>query len=303
MRFELTILGSNSALPAHDRYPTSQLLSHHNRLYLIDCGEGTQIRLSKLKIRRTRINQIFISHLHGDHVFGLPGLITSYAQLGREEPLEIFGPVGIKELLETTLRLSGSRLEFQLIIKELALDNKSPITESDDMRISAFPLQHRLPTYGFIFEEKILEKRIRKEVIDQYNLTIEQIKEVKLGKSLHLGNGTVVANEDLTERPARPRKYVYCSDTTYMESIIPFIRNADLLYHEATFLHNLLSKAIYSKHSTALQAGQLARKAEVVSLLIGHYSSRYKDLTPLLEEAQSEFPATQLAIEGETYLI
>lgn len=300
MKFQVQILGSNSAFPAFGRFPSAQILNHNEALFLIDCGEGTQIQLTRYHIKRSKINQIFVSHLHGDHIFGLPGLITSYTQLGREMPIHIFGPVGIKKMMESILLLSGSRINFEIQFTELSHEDNQLILSTPYLEIFAFPLKHRITTYGYRFLEKDRPLRMKKEKINEYQLTTEQILDAKSGGDL-LINGRIVPVEELTEVPDKPRSFAYCSDTAYDERIIPFIQNTNLLYHETTFMHDKSELAAFSKHSTSIEAGIIARKAGVSCLLTGHYSSRYKDLSPLLAEVKKEFPNTRLGIEGEIY--
>jgi ribonuclease Z len=300
MKFQVQILGSNSAFPAFGRFPSAQILNHNETLFLIDCGEGTQIQMTRYHIKRSKINQIFVSHLHGDHVFGLPGLITSYTQLGREKPIHIFGPVGIQKMMEAIMDLSGSRINFDIQYTELRHEGMDKIFSTSYLEVFAFPLKHRIATYGYRFLEKERPLRMKKEKITQYQLTTEQILDAKSGCDLNL-NGQLIPVEELTETPEKPRSYAYCSDTAYDEKIIPFIQNTNLLYHETTFMEDKSDLAAYSKHSTTKEAGKIARMAKAGCLITGHYSSRYKDLSPLLEEVQSEFPNTRLGIEGEIY--
>lgn len=303
MQFELTVLGNNSALPAHGRYPSAQVLLAYGHPYLIDCGEGTQMRLRKYDIRFMKIDHIFISHLHGDHVYGLPGLINSFGHHGRQQDLHIYGPKGIKEFLETILRLSQSRMEFQIQYHEQSNHSKQAIHDDAYVRVYSFPLKHRILTYGYLFEQKSGERNIKTDAIREFKLDYQQIRAVKAGQDVELESGQVLRNEDLLEPPKPVFTYAYCSDTRYDPGLIPVIRNCTLLYHEATFLHIAVGKAEYSMHTTAREAGKLAAAAEVGALLIGHFSSRYDDLRPLLEEAKKEFSGTLLALEGNTYQI
>lgn len=301
MKFEVTILGNNSAFPAQGRFPSAQIVNCNEELFLIDCGEGTQIRMTQFAIRRSRINHVFISHLHGDHVYGLPGLINSYHHFTRNAPLHIYGPVGIRQMIETVLRLSSSMIEFELVFHELQSNTKHRIFENKDVRVYAFPLIHRVPTYGYLFIEKHHELNISKEAITKYNLTVDQIKDVKEGKSVILNSGEIIENAMLIMPSAMPRSYAYCSDTIFNKDIVPWIENISMLYHESTFLHALEQKAIESQHSTALQAGMIAHMANAGQLLLGHFSSRYEDLSPFVNEAKEIFGAVQVTEEGHTY--
>ena len=299
MTFEVTILGNNSAFPAHGRFPTSQVVQHDNDMFLVDCGEGTQVRLSRYKIKRSRIDHIFISHLHGDHVYGLPGLLNSYAHFGRKRPVHIYGPKGIRLLMDTILRLSSSIVDYDIRYHELEGDGKHRILEINGLKICAFPLKHRVPTYGYMFSEKKGRINVRKEAIDKYGLTIGEIQALREGREILRGGLERSREELITERP--PRAYAFCSDTMYVPELAQKIKGVDLLYHEATFLHELEDKAVISKHTTAFQAGMIARLAEAGELLIGHFSSRYDDLQPLLDEAREAFPDTRIAEEGAVF--
>ena len=301
--FEVTILGNNSAFPAHGRFPSSQILNCNQHLYLIDCGEGAQMRMSQYGIKRSRINHIFITHLHGDHVFGLPGLINSYTHFSRTTPLHIYGPKGIRQMIETTLRLSASMIQYEVVFHEIENPAYHKILDSQGLKVYTFPLQHRIPTHGYLFVRKEGERHMRKSAIEKYNLTIPQIQAAKAGDSIDLADGSTLQAEALTDPPSPARKYAYCSDTIFAPEIADWIRGVNLLYHEATFLHELEHKAEISRHSTAFQAGMIARLAEVEKLIIGHFSSRYDDLEPLAEEARDAFPDVRIATEGETFTI
>lgn len=261
------------------------------------------MRLSQLYIKRSRIEHIFISHLHGDHVYGLPGLINSYHHFGRNAPLHIYGPVGIRTMIETVLRLSQSMIDFELLFHEIQGDSKHKVYENKDLRVFAFPMLHRIPTYGYLFQEKQAQQNLRKDILEEYSLTVDQIKAAKGGKSVVLGSGDVLTPSELLLPPRSIRSYAYCSDTAFDKRIVPWIDQVSLLYHEATFLHDLEQKAIESTHSTALQAGMIAHMANAKGLLLGHFSSRYEDLSPFVQEAQEIFAAVQIAYEGHTYPI
>ncbi len=303
MRFNVTILGSNSAIPAHGRFPTAQVVNLSEQHYLIDCGEGTQWRLEAFRLKKSKINQIFISHLHGDHIFGLIGLLNSFSLSKRKEPIIVFSPKGLEEIIQVQLKHAGAKLSFPLSFYDLETTKNLLIFEDNLVEVFTIPLEHRIPTCGFLFKEKSRLFNIIPSKIESYKIPVEKIKEIKNGADLNLLNGEIIKNEELTYPPKIPRSYAFCSDTVYSESIIPFIKNVDLLYHEATFLHDLLHLAEETKHSTVKQAAEIAKKANAGQLIIGHYSSRYKDLMPLLDEAQNVFPNTVLGIEGETYSI
>ena len=302
MEFKLIILGSNSAFQAFGRFPSAQVIQYNHQYFLIDCGEGTQNRLSKNKIKRSKIDHIFISHMHGDHVFGLPGLLTSYAQLGRTKELHLYGPVGIKMLMQTIFDLSGSRINFDILYHELVHPNASTIYEDENMAVTAFPLQHRIETFGYRFQEKLRERNMRKEMIAKYQLTTEQILDAKSGIDIEW-NGEILKYEDLVHETESLRSYAYCSDTAYAPEIVPFIKDVKVLYHETTFMNDLEDLAAWSRHTTTGQACQIAKAANAEKLITGHYSSRYKDLEPLINEVRKDFPNAELGLEGKVFNI
>jgi ribonuclease Z len=299
--FFVQILGANSALPANNRFPSAQVLVIHNSMFLIDCGEGTQMQLSKYGIRRNKINEIFISHLHGDHVFGLAGLITSYNHFGRAKDLSVFGPPGIEEMIATQLRCSGSHLNFKLQFIEIDTLKHHLVFENQTVEVHSIPLTHRVPTAGFLFKEKLIERNIDKAKIEKHFLSIEQIKKVKSGDGLVLPDQGYVDAEYFLKPPAETRSYAYCSDTAYKPDIVPIIRNVDMVYHETTFTEEYKSRAKETLHSTAKEAAMIAKAANAGKLITGHYSSRYSELDPILEEAQTIFENTELGIEGNIY--
>ncbi len=304
MPFEVTILGSNSALPAHGRHPTSQVLNIHDRLFLIDCGEGTQMLLEKYKVKHGRIDNIFISHLHGDHIFGLIGLLTSYHLNHREKSLTVFCPKGLDEIIHLQLKYSDTHLRYPLHFEFYNQQSGAVIFENDFVKVVTVKLTHRIPCAGFIFREKLFPgKNIKPEAIAAYNLSIQQIQGIKKGQDLELANGKIVKNEELTAKPHPPRSYAYCTDTAYDEAILPYIYEADLLYHEATFDKTEEVRAKETFHSTTLQAAMIAKKAQVKKLLLGHFSARYRVLEDLLREAKEVFPNSELGEEGKTFLI
>lgn len=299
--FELTVLGSNAALPAFGRFPSAQVLQVSNRLYMIDCGEGAQVRLQKVDLRISRLRHIFISHLHGDHFFGLIGLITSFSLNRRQEPLQVFGPPGLEEILRVQLRHSRTQLTFPLKIIALQGEDRRLIHEDNELEVFSFGLRHRIPTWGFLFREKERLLNLRSEQIQRYDLPVKDLPGIKQGADFVSPEGKVIPNHELTLPPLRPRSFAYCSDTRYEESLLPHVSKVDLLYHEATFLHELVAQAEITLHTTAREAAQLAARGRVGHLLIGHFSSRYRDLQPLLEEARAIFPHTDLAEEGKTF--
>lgn len=291
----LTILGFNSAIPTVNSAPTAQFLEMEERAFLIDCGEGTQVQLRKAKARFSKINHIFISHLHGDHCFGLPGLIASFRLLGRETPLHVYGPKGIKEMLETIFRITETHKGFELVYHEL--ESKKSVKIFEDSRIEVFtiPLNHRIYCNGYLFREKVKERHLNMKEIAKYpEIETCDYHNLKLGKDFILSDGYVLKNEVLTTEPSKSVSYAFCSDTRYHESILPIIENVDVLYHEATFLHELKDMADYTGHTTALEAARIARKANVGKLILGHFSNRYHDLNVFTDEAREVFANTFL---------
>lgn len=300
MTFEVTILGSNSALPAHGRHPTAQVLNHHDKLFLLDCGEGTQIQLSANKIRRSKINDIFISHLHGDHYYGLPGLLTSYHLLKRSEPLHLYCPKGLQEILSLHFKYSDTRLVYDLVVHETDCSAPQLIYENKDLTVTTIPMKHRIECCGFLFREKAKERVVIPVQLEKYHVPVTLIKDIKAGKDIEL-NGQLIPNHELTLDPLPPRSYAFCSDTLHTMDFLDQVQSANLLYHEATFMEESAARAALTFHSTARQAAMLAEKARVKKLLIGHFSAKYENLQFLLDEAKAVFRDTDLAIEGQTY--
>ncbi|MBS1583014.1 MAG: ribonuclease Z [Bacteroidetes bacterium] len=301
MRFEVTTLGTGAALPARGRFPSAQLLNANERLYLIDCGEGTQERLRQAEVNFNRIGRILISHLHGDHYLGLMGLISSMHLQGRTEPLDVHGPAELKEVIDLQLRVSRTWLRFPLRFHAVAPVNGGPVFTDDRVDVTALALKHRIPTTGYRFTEHPAPRKLR---LDKLGLVPHYLRNaVKAGEDLVLPDGTRVPNAELTHDPLPPRSYAYCSDTAFTPELVPFLAEVDLLYHEATFTDALAARAKETFHSTARQAATIAREARVKRLLLGHFSSRYKTNDGLLAEARSVFPDTLLAEEGRTFAI
>jgi ribonuclease Z len=302
MNFEVSILGSSSATPIYQRHPTAQIVNIHERFFLVDCGEGTLIQMNRYKVKYHRINHIFISHLHGDHYLGLLGLMSTMHLQGRQVDLHIYGPAPLQEIIDIQLKYSETLLRYKVHFHPLDATKSEIIYDDESIRIKTIVLSHRIPCTGFIFSEKQGLRKLIKEKLSQYDIPIASYQDLKNGKDLVL-NGKTIPNNELTI-PARPaRSYAFCSDTKYDESIIPLIKNVNLLYHEATFLSDKKERARETFHSTAADAATIALKAGARRLIIGHFSARYKNLYPLLEEAREVFPDTTLAIEGDSFKI
>ena len=303
MIFSVTILGCNSAIPSTERNQTAQLLNIQDQLFLLDCGEGTQLQLRKYHFKIQRIQHIFISHLHGDHYFGLIGLISTMHLLGRKDELHIYAHAELEEIINIQLKYSNSRLAFPLIFHHLQNDLNKIIFENEKLTVSSFPLYHSIPTCGFLFREKKKEKNINKEIIQKINIPFTVLDKIKKGEDFIDEKGNSYKNELLTIDSPSPRTYAYCSDTAYFEPILDTIKGVDLLYHETTFMQDKSDAAKEKLHSTTTEAATIAQKAEVKKLLIGHFSARYDDLNPLLQEAKNIFPETYLAEDGQTFSI
>ncbi len=296
--FSLTVLGSSAAIATHDRNLTSQVINHCDRLFLIDCGEGTQFRLRQLHIKTNKIHNVFISHLHGDHFYGLIGLISTMHLLRRSEPLTIFGPPGLQQIIEIQLAASETHLNYPLNFKETQDRSEEIIYDDGRLRVKSFPLKHRIPTTGFLFSEKEQPKHINKEAVDRYGVPLIYYNSLKDGKDFITDENELIPNKMLTLPANPPRSYAYCSDTVYSEDIIESIRGCDLLYHESTFAHDLKHAAEEKMHSTNVQAAMIAKLANAKKLLIGHFSARYEDPEVLLNEARKVFEETFIVEEG-----
>jgi ribonuclease Z len=300
---KLTILGSSSALPTSERYPSAHVLNVHERLFLIDCGEGTQMQLRKNRIRFSHINHIFISHLHGDHIFGLYGLLSTFSLMGRKSPLCLYAPDGYHQMLLSHLKDFDIHLNYE--INFTPLKGKDPVQILDDkyLTVVSFPLEHRVPSFGFLFREKTTDRNIIKAVIEKYHIPGVRIPAIKKGEDFITDNGDVIKNEILTLPPPEPLSFAYCSDTRYFSRLASFVKGVTLLYHEATFDKEKSDLAILTGHSTTLDAAKTASEACAGRLIIGHFSARYRDIQPLVDEARTIFPATIPAIDGKSYLV
>lgn len=299
--FGVTILGNNSAIPAFDRHPTAQVVTLNEQLFLFDCGEGTQMQFSEYKIRRSRINHIFISHLHGDHYFGLVGLITSYSLLSRTSDLHLYAPAQLKPILDLQLEAASTTLSYQLIFHPI--EQEGMLVDDRKFSVECFSTRHRIACWGFIMREKKKPRKINKAVINQYDIPAAFYDRLKEGEDYTTKEGTVIRNDAVTIPSARPRSYAFAADTVYEESIAQKVQGVTMLYHEATYLKDQEERAAARFHSTTIQAASIAKQAGVEKLLLGHFSSKYEVLDPFLEEASAVFPNTQLAIEGTTYTV
>jgi len=303
LALELQILGSNSAAFAHSRHHTSQLLRIQEKYFLVDCGEGTQMLIKKYKIKLSRINTILISHLHGDHYYGLIGLLSTLHLYGRKTVLKIFGPPGLRDIISLQLKYSETRLTYDIDFREWEPNVSSVIYEDDKMMIKTVPLEHRVSCSGYLFQEKPKSRRIRREAVEGH-LTPSQVNLLKMGEDVYNEDNQLIYDAKLvTLPPYRPFSYAFCSDTRYKPSLIETLNKVDLVYHEATFMHDMLDRAQNTYHTTARQAAELARDANIGKLLLGHFSTRYRDLNPLLVEARQYFENTELAIEGEKFVV
>ncbi len=304
MAFTVTILGSSAATPTSKRNPSSILVNIDHTYYLMDCGEGTQMQLRRLRFKLQRIRHIFISHMHGDHFFGLVGLISTFHLLGRSEELNIYGPEQLQQIIEIQLKASQTELMFPVKFHVTNPESPEIVFETDEHYVKSFPLDHRIETTGFVFGEKLKPRKVKKSFLffDE-EISVEDILKIKAGADFTSKSGKVYKNEEITNDPPVPVRFAYCSDTRYYEPVIQQVKHADLLYHEATFMETMKAVANEKYHSTAGQAAEIAKKAEVKKLLLGHFSARYRELDELLEEAKNIFPETELALDGVTHEI
>lgn len=303
MSIEVDILGCNSALPTSERYPSAQILSVSGRIFLIDCAEGTQYQLRRMKINFMRISHIFISHLHGDHVFGLIGLISTMSLLNRKAKLEIFADSKLETLMRPQLNFYCEHLTYEIVFHHTQTDSPQILLETKSISVESIPLKHRIPTCGFVFREKAKQPNIRKEAIFKYNLSISQIARIKDGEDITDDAGNIIDRSQLIIEPPIPPSYAYISDTAYLPRIVPLLKGINTLYHESTFGQECIKLAETTFHSTATQAATIARDAEVDQLLIGHYSSRYKKTTCLEDEAKQIFKNTKAVADGMKIVI
>ena len=297
----INILGCYSATPRTFTNPTSQVLEIKNHLFLIDCGEGTQVQLRKHKIKFSRIKHIFISHLHGDHYFGLVGLISTFRLLTREADLHIYAPKGLKEVITLQMKLSDTWTNYRLIFHELTSKSSELIFEDDKVEVHTIPLKHRVYTNGFLFKEKAGERKLDMNAVLNADIDVAYYRKLKQGFDVENNAGQLIKNENVTKDPLKPKSYAFCSDTMFNESIIPIIQNVNVLYHESTFLEKHSHLAEPTKHSTAKQAASIARQANVGNLILGHYSTRYEGLDKFKSEAKEIFDNVKLSEDGKTF--
>jgi ribonuclease Z len=295
----VTILGNNSAVPAFNRHPTSQVVTQDGVNFLVDCGEGTQIQMIKYKIRRGKISHIFISHLHGDHYFGLVGLLHTFGLLTHKQELHVYGPAPLQQIIEIQMKVAETQLPYPLYFHTLT--ENAVLVDNDKIRISCFKTTHRIECYGFLFEEKEGKRKLLIEKVRKLNIPVSFYTSLQNGLDYITPRGLRISNDVVTTAPEKGKKYAYCADTRYDESLIPIIYGADLVYHETTYLDNMRDKAYERFHTTTKQAAELARKAMVKKLLIGHFSSKYSTLEMFESESREVFPNTFLAEEGTVY--
>lgn len=298
---KLTILGCHSATPRIDTNPTSQVLEIKNNIFLIDCGEGTQVELRRNKVKFSRIKHIFISHLHGDHFFGLIGIISTFRLLTRETDLHIYGPEGLKEIITLQLKLGNSWTNYNLIFHELNSKKSELIYEDHKVTVHTIPLDHRVYANGFLFKEKLGERKLDLNAALNANIDKSYFRKLKQGFDVTNEDGEQISNALVTNAPNKSKSYAFCSDTAYSETIIPIIDQVDVLYHESTFLEKHAHLASPTKHSTAKEAATIAKNAHVKTLILGHYSTRYDDISPFKEEAKVIFENVKLAEAGKVF--
>lgn len=303
MRFDVTILGSSSATPIYNRNPSSQLLNCNERYFLIDCGEGTQVQLIRNGLKAQKIDHILISHLHGDHYLGLIGLLSSLHLNGRTRPIYLYAPKELTEILDVQFKYSETKLRYPIIFRATQVEFPEKIFESNDLIIETFALDHRIPCTGFKFSQKKRLRKIIKEKFDELKIPIDLIPQLKKGAGFTDPQGRTYSADELTIDPEAPKSYAYCSDTLCSWNYLESIRGVDTLYHESTFMNDMLDRAKETFHTTALQAGEIAIRAEVKQLLLGHFSARYRELDPLLDECKTVFANSKLALEGQTFTI
>lgn len=299
----LSILGASSAVPMSDRSPTSQFLAIGNEFFLIDCGEGTQVKLRQHRIGFSRLKHIMISHLHGDHFYGLLPLLSTLQLLDRRSPLYIYGPEKLESAIRQQLAITDAEIHYPLIFKALNPSKKEEIFDSKHLKVYSFPLRHSIDCFGFYFQEKTQPRKMKKSELAKYQIPVAEIRQIKTGSDWIDKAGKLIPNAQLTEDPPKSFSYAYCTDTLPVKHLHRYFDHPDLLYHEATFTSQESDRAKQTNHSTAAQAGEIAEITKAEKLLIGHFSVRYKDFKPLLKEAQAIFPNTYIALEGYKFTL
>lgn len=299
--FGVTILGNNSAVPAHDRHPTAQAITIAGEVLLLDCGEGTQLQIKNYHVKRSRITRIFISHLHGDHYFGLIGLISSMALINRTAPLHLYAPAALQELIDLQLKVSDSVLPYPLIFHPLR--EAGTLVAASKYSVEVFPVEHRIECYGFLIRENHAPRKINPERTRQFDVPHAYFEKLQWGADYETKDGRLLTNESLTLPGKKNLSYAYCADTLYTDSFLPYIKNVDLLYHESTYLDDFEHQARERFHSTARQAAMVAGKAGAGRLLLGHFSSKFKEVAQFEVQAREVFPCSELSQEGVTYLV
>lgn len=297
---KVTILGNNSALPAFGRNPTSQVVSVFGEYIMLDCGEGTQLQMQRHAVKWRKLTHIFISHMHGDHYFGLAGLINSMSLLGRVAPVYLYAPAPIMPMLQEVLDLADTELSYPLHFTPLP-EGAALLADTDKFTVSCFPVEHRIPCHGFVIESKTRGRKILPAKCNEYEIPRYYYEQLKQGKDYERKDGTIIKNEEVTTEGPHPKKYAFCADTLYTDSFLEYIKDADTIYHESTYLHADAEKAAARYHSTPIQAAEIAKKANAKQLLLGHYSSKYRDLFVFREEARTVFDNTLVTIEGNSY--
>lgn len=296
----VTILGNNSALPAFGRHPTAQSVTVYGEVLLLDCGEGTQLQMQRYGVKWKNVHHIFISHMHGDHYYGLPGLINSMSLLGRQAPLHLYAPAPLQPILDLIMRSANTVLNYELHFHALP-DGVALLADTPNFSVTCFPVEHGIECHGFLIETKTRGRKILPEKCREYGIATEDFEALKLGDDHTLADGTLVKNEWVTEEGPRTKKYAYCTDTMYTDSFLPVVQGADMIYHESTYLEEDAAKAAVRFHSTAIQAAKLAASAGAGHLLLGHFSSKYKELDQFAIEAAAHFPNVTVTVEGAAY--
>ncbi len=298
--FKIHILGCGSALPTPKHYASSQVVEIRGKMFMIDCGEGTQIQLRRSRIKFQKISNVFISHLHGDHCFGLIGMVSTFGMLGRTAPLHVYAPADFENMLNAQIEMFCRGLEYEIVFHAVDTEKSYIVYEDRSLSVSTIPLKHRIPCCGYMFREKPILPHIRREMLDFYNIPLSRFNNIKNGEDWITEEGEVIKNSILTKPADPPRSYAYCSDTAYMPELWKIVKNVNVLYHESTYASDNEDMARMYYHSTSQQAAYVAKNADAGKLLLGHYSSRYANEDVLLDEAVKIFPNSVLSHEGQT---